>query len=242
VKHFDQSQMEAEHAEKADEIARLRGDLQTFARRVSHDLRTSLSGIVSAGEALKELLAENGTSTTLADSLLHSADEISRLIRRVSFVAKASANPSEREPVAMAEIVSLVLQQLESPILEKRASIIEPKSWPEVKGVTTWLETIWWNLLANALQHAGESPKIELGWRAEAEHFHFWVSDSGDGVPETGRAKLFQTFDSLHEFNSARGLGLSIVQRLVALQGGTCGYETQSSGGACFYFTLPAND
>jgi len=226
----------------AQENARLRGDLLTIARRISHDLRTPLGSIINAGEALKEIMAEKGLSPALADSLLNSAEETFRLIKRTSFVAKASANPSAKEPVIMAEIVSGVLQQLESHIVKKRASIIEPEAWPDVDGVSVWLEIIWWNLLANALEHAGESPKIELSWRAEVKNFCFRVCDNGGGVPAANHAKLFQTFHSLHELDSTRGLGLSIVQRLVDLQGGTCGYEAKPDGGACFFFTLPANN
>jgi signal transduction histidine kinase len=143
----------------------------------------------------------------------------------------------------MGEIVSGVMQQLESRALKRQAVIVEPDSWPEVEGVDSWLEVIWWNFLANALQHAGESPRIEFFWRESrdggTEKFQFWISDSGPGVPAYRRDKLFQPFDSLHEPDSVQGLGLSVVRRLVELQGGDCGYEENLAGGARFFFTLP---
>jgi signal transduction histidine kinase len=108
-----------------------------------------------------------------------------------------------------------------------------------VEGVEPWLEVIWWHFLANALQHAGESPQIELGCRAEIGKIWFWISDNGPGVPADRRDKLFQRFDSLHERDGIRGLGLSVVQRLVELQGGECGHEASQQGGARFFFTLP---
>jgi signal transduction histidine kinase len=231
--------METKKANKTEEQVRLRGDLLTFARRISHDLRTPLGGIIAAGEALKETLAENGLPAVLADSVLNSAEELSGLIKRVSFLAKASASPSLKEPVLMADVVSMVLQQLESRILKQKAVITQSHWWPEVQGVPAWLEIIWWNLLVNALQHTGASPEIELGAREEGKNFRFWVSDNGSGVSEAARVKLFQTFHSLHESDSARGLGLPIVQRLVELQDGTCGYEAEPDGSGCFYFTLP---
>jgi K+-sensing histidine kinase KdpD len=224
----------------AQENARLRGDLLTMARRISHDLRTPLGGIMSSGEVLKEILAESEPdSVVLVDSLLRSADEISSLIKRASFIAKASVNPSPKTLVEMGEVVSGVLQQLESRILKKSATVTEPKSWPQVNGVAAWLDIIWWNFLANALQHAGIAPKIELGWRKDGGKFYFFICDNGSGVPENERGRLFQKFESLHELDSTRGLGLSVVQRLVELQDGDCGYESQSKGGANFYFTLP---
>jgi signal transduction histidine kinase len=223
------------------ENARLRGDLRTVAVRISHDLRTPLGGIVNTGELLKEILTEKEpVAAALTDSLFISVDEVSKLIGQIRVITKASADPKPKERVKMAEIVSGVLQRLESRILKKSATVIEPDSWPEVNGVADWLEFIWWNFLANALQHAGEKSKIELNWRKEKNGFRFQVCDNGGGVPAEARARLFQPFDSLHKPGSTCGLGLSVVQRLVDLQGGDCGYEPNQKGGSCFYFTLPA--
>lgn len=219
------------------ENARLRGDLLTVAIRISHDLRTPLGGIISAGEVFKEIHAE-GVSPSLADSLLRSSEEIAGLIKRTSSVLRASACPCEKEPVMMGQVVSAVLSQLERRSLGINATIIQPESWPKVSGVPAWLEIIWWNLLANALQYAGPAPKIQLGWDAEGEYVRFWIMDNGVGVPEGRRAGLFQSFESLHKTDGAPGLGLSIVRRLVELQGGGCGYEPRPEG-AFFYFTLP---
>jgi signal transduction histidine kinase len=223
------------------ENARLRGDLLTVAVRVNHDLRTPLGGIVNTGELLKEILVEKEpAAAALTDSLFTSADEMSKLIGQIRVITKASADPKPKARVNMAEIVSGVLQRLESRILKKPATVAEPGSWPEVNGVADWLEFIWWNFVANALQHAGERPQIELNWRQEKNGLRFQVCDNGVGVPAEVREKLFQPFDTLHKPDSGWGLGLSAVQRLVDLQGGNCGYEPNPKGGACFYFTLPA--
>ena len=74
--------------------ARLEGDLRTMAYRISHDMRTPLGGIVSAGEVLKEVLLEKDpSSASLTQPVFHSADEMMKLIERVSFLLKASVNP-----------------------------------------------------------------------------------------------------------------------------------------------------
>jgi signal transduction histidine kinase len=106
-----------------------------------------------------------------------------------------------------------------------------------VNGVFPWLEVVWWNLLANALQFGKD--RIELGWQKENGELRFWICDNGAGVPMEKRDKLFQPFHTLHEPDAAHGLGLSIVQRLMELQGGRCRYEPRAEGGSRFYFTLP---
>ena len=223
------------------EIARLRGDLMTLGRRISHDLRTSLGGILAAGEVLKEILVEEKPECAgLMQPIFESADDLMRLIDRASFLVKASSNPVPMERISMVEAVHVALQRLDKRLHARRAAVTQSNSWPDVEGVAEWLEVIWWNLIANAIEHAGEAPRIELGWRNENGKLYFSVRDNGTGVPEDQREQLFQPFHQLHETNAARGLGLPIVRRLVELQGGSCGYEPNLGGGAQFFFTLPA--
>jgi signal transduction histidine kinase len=222
------------------ENERIRGDLRTIAHRISHDLRTPLGGILTAGEALKEILSEqNPSGVELVNSLLDSADEMDKLIGRVSLLTRVTANPVSKRPVAMEEIVWAALQRLERQILKKGAHVTQPASWPEVRGVSLLLENIWWNLIVNALQHGTETARLELGWSQGEREFHFWVCDNGDEVPSEITNNLFQPFHLLHRTNAGKGLGLSIVQRLVELQGGHCGYEPRAERGSRFYFTLP---
>ena len=223
------------------ENARLHGDLRTVAYRITHDLRTPLSGISSAGEALKEIVIEHEpASDGLTKSLFDSVEDLGRLIDRVSQVTRASLNPVSKIAVPMGEVVWAVLQRQERQILRKRAEVLQPGNWPEVKGVAAWLEAVWGNLLRNALQHANEPARIELGWNQANEGFRFWVADNGNGISSENLPALFQPFHLLHHTNARKGLGLSIVQRLVELQGGDCSYEPGSGGGSRFCFTLPA--
>src|SRR5262245_3266454 len=105
------------------ENLRLRGDLLTVASRISHDLRTPLCGITTACEMLKEVLGEESPEgTPYLAPILGSADEVSRLLERVSFVLKASANPSPRVNVPMENPVTTALQRLEYRASNKSAT------------------------------------------------------------------------------------------------------------------------
>lgn len=221
-----------------EEIARLRGDLLTMASRISHDLRTPLGGMVTSAEVLREILAEHKLPVGLAQGIIDSVDEMTRLIKQISFVTRATAKPIPKSPVQMGEIVSLALQRMESRMLKKGASVVQPASWPQVNGVEAWLQVIWENFLMNALQHTTKGTRIELNWREEHGSYRFGISDNGGGVSEPIRPGLFQPLHLLHQPDGAKGLGLSIVQRLVELQGGKCSYEPLPDGSA-FYFSLP---
>ncbi|HEY4248501.1 MAG TPA: HAMP domain-containing sensor histidine kinase [Lacunisphaera sp.] len=222
------------------ENARLRGDLKTVARRVSHDLRTPLGCIYTTSGVFKELPAGDQESIlTMAGIIKESSGEISQIVDRVSFILKASADPIASSRVDMGGVVASVLTQLATELQKADARIALPSSWPEASGVATWLQVVWSNLLRNAFQHGGPSAAITLAWKPVENGFCFSVFDRGRGVAESKNSTLFPPFEQLHSMH-VPGLGLSFVQRLVALQGGECGYEKTTEDGTCFYFTLPA--
>src|SRR5690242_13705770 len=152
-------------SELKNQNERLRGDLLTVATRVSHDLRTPLGGILSAADALRELCEEPSANRALVDSLIASAEELSKMIKDISFVLKATTSPQPKELLKMEGVFAFALQRLERRIVSAGAVIVQPPSWPQANGVAQWLETIWSTLLGFALQRGGDSPKIEVGWR-----------------------------------------------------------------------------
>lgn len=221
------------------ENARLRGDLATFGFRVAHDLRTPLGGVTTTTEMLREVLAEDAPKdVALTDPILDSAEGLVRLIERTSFFAKANASGEPPRRLRMSEPFWNAFQQIESALMKAGAAVGQPSDWPQVDGRGGWLEVVWRNLLLNAVQHGAPGGRIEVGWTPLAKGFRFWVRSPGE-VPVAKRATLFYPFHRLHEPGAPRGLGLPIVQRLVELDGGDCGYEPVA-GGSLFYFQLPA--
>jgi len=220
------------------ENARLRGDLKTVARRISQLMRTPLGCIYTTSGIFKELpVGDQEMILNMAGVIKESAGEISQIVDRVSFVLKASADPIAPTRVDMGGIVTTVLNQLEKDLQKADARVTIPTAWPEVAGVASWLIAVWSNLIRNAFQHGGPSAKIHLKWEPIGEFIRFSVTDQGPGIPEGRMAGLFTPFEKLHGVHVA-GLGLTFVQRLVALQGGECGYENNAGAGASFYFTL----
>lgn len=223
------------------ENQRLRGDLRTVARRITHDLRSPLSGIVSTGDMLKELLSETEPQAgEFAAPLFRSVDHLVKLIERFGILLNASAQPLLPGKVLMGDAVANALQRLEYLCWEKKITIQRPAEWPEVQGVQSWIEPMWWNLAHNAVQHTPGVKHVEVGWDRMDDGYRFWVRDDGPGVPPERRAKLFQPFNMLHEPGASKGLGLTTVQRFAELQGGKCGYEALEGGGSRFWFWLPA--
>ncbi len=224
------------------ENGRLRGDLLTIASRISHDLRTPLGAIINAGDMLREIASEaDPANGALAGPLFDSVDDLGKLIGRVSQLTRASSTSVAKQRIATQEVIWTVLQRHERDVSNRRAVLVQAEAWPEVDAVASWLEAIWSNLVGNCLKHGKEGVRIELGWNRQEHEFRFWVNDNGQGIAPEKVAGLFEPFNLLHRLSARKGLGLSIVRRLVELQGGQCGYSPISFGGSNFYFTVPAN-
>lgn len=99
------------------------------------------------------------------------------------------------------------------------------------------------NLLDNAWKFTApcERAAIEVGTLTETKSPTYFVRDNGAGFDPAYASKLFTAFQRLHSDRDfpGTGIGLAIVQRVIALHGGTIWAESEPRCGATFYFTLP---
>lgn len=229
------------HHELLRENIQLRGDLRTLSRRFNHDLRTPLGCIDAAISLFNEVpgVANHPHAADALAAIRSATAEIDALLERVCLVLKATSEPLLSAPVAMGPLVQRVVDQLTTAPERRNVRIRQPAQWPEVRGVERWIEFVWTNLLQNAMRHGGRSAPIQLGWEPEGARVRFWVSSAG-AVPPSLRPNLLSPFHLLHQQPSA-GLGLSLVDRIVSLHGGRCGYESTADNRALFHFTLSAS-
>lgn len=221
------------------ENLQLRGDLKTIARRVSHDARTPLGVIQTVCDLIKGLPPADQAALHETLGLIgNSTTELNLLVDRVSALVRATLDPLPATVFAMGPAVESALRQLPPEQVAALSRIRQPASWPEAEGVPVWTEAIWWNLIRNALMHGGEGP-VQLGWTRDNGAIRFWVSSPG-ALPPESFPRLLRRFHQLHQ-NPSAGFGLSVVERLVTLQDGQCGYETSDDNRAVFYFTLRAS-
>ncbi len=225
------------------ENGQLRGDILSIGTRITHDLRTPLAGIFATCDSLNEVLAtEAPACVPLIQPIMDSAQDLMKLVHKLSLMTKATAGRTEHQPYDMGVPVLTAMERHGRLAAERQATIGQPDAWPEMTGDVGLVAAVWGSLIENALRHAGEQPQIELGWSSGPGEKSFFIRDRGTGVPLEKRGALFQSFHLLHEPNAPRGLGLPIVQRLVQLQGGRCGYEPGIPTGSVFFFTLPDTD
>jgi len=220
-------------------------DLEAFSHMVAHDLRNPLASVMMSVGMLNDLKADalGADGREYLRIARNMAERMSVIIRELLVLASVRQKDVTLVVVNMGEITQNALDVLSFQIEQAHAKIIVPTEWPQVFGYPAWIEEIWTNYVSNALKYGGTPPKIELGYtRQERGRVQFWVRDNGDGILPEQQDQLFTNFSRLNRTdNTGYGLGLSIVQRIVAKLDGEVGVESSGKPGegSTFYFTLP---
>jgi len=120
---------------------------------------------------------------------------------------------------------------------------IEISDLPAVEADAVLVRQVWCNLIGNALKYSAKraAPRIRVSGRVEKREAIYRVEDNGAGFDMRYADKLFAVFQRLHrtEDFSGTGVGLAIVQRIIARHGGRIWAEGSPDAGACFQFALP---
>ena len=122
---------------------------------------------------------------------------------------------------------------------ERGATIAEtlPVALPMIRANDNVLREIVFNLIANALDAAGEGGQVELTVEQDRNHVVLQVSDNGPGIPPQVQDRLFEPF--VTSKSDGTGLGLYVVGRHVREIGGEIHCRTTKGEGTCFIVRLP---
>lgn len=238
-----EARSEAEKANNAKDI---------FLATLSHELRTPLSAIlpwaqlIQMGkldtEKMKYGAAIIEQSVKVQSQLIDDLLDVSRMI-----VGKLSMEIKE---VNLADVIRMAVESVQELAKNKSIQIATTLS-PEsnmILGDQVRLQQIIWNLLTNAIKFSPHKSKIEIRLQyidKDSKRFaKVTVSDSGKGIPEIFLPYIFNRFSQADgastRLHGGLGLGLSIVQKLVELQGGNIRAENMGEGkGALFTINFP---
>jgi GAF domain-containing protein len=255
VRLYEQAQQEIAERMRAEtalrqytgELEERNAELDAFAHTVAHDLKNSVSSIVSYADVLRESYAT--LPDKMREKFIHSvaqnARKMSIIIDELLLLSSVrGVEDIERHPLEMGRIVAEARGRLLHLLEEHNGEIVLPDRWPIALGYAPWIEEVWTNYISNAIKYGGRPPRVELGATKEnGDTIRFWVRDNGPGLSAEAQARLFTPFEQLHQSKiKGHGLGLSIVQRIVHKLGGEVGVESEvePGRGSTFYFILPA--
>lgn len=217
-----------------------------FIAVLSHELRTPLNAIMGwvavlmrrdpTPEASRGLLAIERNVKTQA-----------RIISDILDVSRINSGKLhlERELADPAELVGASLAALRASIDEKRLQVaLDVKQAREPAWIDpARFQQIVWNLMTNAIKFSREGGAVRVTLRREGPQLHLAVQDNGQGIPLEFLPHLFDRFTQGDAPGNRRhgglGLGLSIVQHLADLHGGTARAESEGPGlGATVHVVL----
>jgi signal transduction histidine kinase len=236
--------LEARVEQRTAQLEHANQELESFSYSVSHDLRAPLRAVDGYARLLEEdhAPALNEDARRLLSVVREEARRMGLLIDDLlgfSRLGRQTLRPSPLDLGVMAEGIVRELSRAkpERPI-ELKASPLPP-----ALADAATMRQVMVNLLSNAVKYAKPDGviQIELGGRPEGQMNSYWVRDQGVGFDMRYVEKIFGVFQRLHgeEFEGT-GVGLAIVDRIVARHGGEVRAEGVPGRGACFHFTLPA--
>ncbi|RRS30300.1 MAG: hypothetical protein P794_07565 [Epsilonproteobacteria bacterium (ex Lamellibrachia satsuma)] len=222
-----------------------------FLANMSHEIRTPLNGIVGFTQVLKStpLTEEQKEFVTVIE---HSSDNLLTIVNDILDLSKIKADKIELESIAFdpVEKFESSIESYAARAAEKDIELgvyLDPELPTEVVGDPTKISQVIVNLISNAIKFTPSNGTVDvriekLSESKEDATVKFSVADSGIGITEEQRSKIFDAFSQADVSTSRKfggtGLGLAISGKLVSFMGGKLDIESVEGEGSTFFFTL----
>ena len=242
------SQKATEHKlQKAYDVAQSANKAKSdFLATMSHEIRTPMNAIIG----LTHLALESQDSEQqrqYIEKVQNSANALLELVDSILDFSKVEANKIDivEEPFTLKRTIEKLAQVFQVKAQQKQLQLIfDMRCSTNIRcqGDSEKIYQVLLNLLSNAIKFTARG-SVTLTVEQKGSTLMFCVSDTGMGISDEGKSKLFNAFvqadASISRKFGGTGLGLTICKRLVELMGGKLTLESKVNEGSCFSFSLP---
>lgn len=224
-------------AEQSDKLK------SAFLANMSHEIRTPLNAIVGFSDLL--MSSEDKSEKEEYMQIINTNNELLlKLINDILDLSKLEAGSVELkyEEFDLSEYFNSLALSMKQRITNPNAKLITSNPYPacHVKLDKNRIAQVITNYVTNSIKY---TPKgfIEMGYELVDEGIRLYVKDSGIGILEEKKAKVFKRFEKLDEFAQGTGLGLSICKAITEAMGGSVGFESVYGEGSLFWAIMPCD-
>ena len=236
----------------ADQIEQLRqadAARRDMVANISHDLRTPLASLQGYLETLliKQDTFGEAEKSKYLKLAARQGDRLGRLVAELFELTMLDSTGTRLnfEPFSLPELVQDVAQKFRPEAERKELSLDTdiPESAPFVKADIGLIERVLENLIENAIKYTPQGGSVRLSLAADASGIRTCVSDTGRGIPDADRERIFERFyrveKSRGDAPEGAGLGLAITRRILQLHDSPIEVTSALGEGTAFSFSLP---
>lgn len=225
-------------------------DKEEYIADLTHELRAPLTGILGFSRVLIEEIfgSLNPKQMQYLRAIAESGEHLLELVNDFLDISKIDADKEVVYPekITVEDVCRASMSILQEKAREKDVEfkLVVDEKIDFCLADRRRLKQILVNLLSNAIKFT-EMGSVTLKVTPQQEKIVFSVIDTGIGIAESDRDKLFQPFQQikthLHTRYNGTGLGLALSRKLAKLQGGDLTFTSESGKGSCFNLYLPVN-
>jgi two-component system sensor histidine kinase/response regulator len=240
----ENAELEERERRRSEELAAAYRDLESFSYSISHDLRAPLRAITSFAQILEDNLATQSEAENrrLIGFIRSGGENMDQLIVGLLEFSRAGREPLTLELIDMTLMAGAAAAEVMA-LYSGPTPRIDIGEMPSVAADARVIRQVWCNLIGNALKYSAKraEPWVKITGRIEGGEALYQIEDNGAGFDMRYADRLFGVFQRLHraEEFSGTGVGLAIVQRIIASHGGRIRARGAPDAGACFEFALP---
>ena len=222
-----------------------------FLANMSHEIRTPLNGIVGFTQLLKST-ATSDEQEEFITVIENSSDNLLTIVNDILDLSKIRADKIELESIFFDPIEKFesAIESYAARAAEKHIEFgifVDPELPTSLQGDPTKISQVIVNLISNAIKFTSEAGQVnisitKIGETSQYTTVKFAVSDSGIGIPENQKEKIFDAFSQADVSTSRKfggtGLGLAISSKLVTFMGGKLDIDSVVGKGSTFFFSL----